>query len=650
MKKTGLLLSLLLIFAISIVALTACFSFVTVTFGSNGGTAVEPQRIARGATATEPDAPTRDGFTFSRWVLSGESEAFDFSTPITGNTTLIAVWSIDYHRVTFDLGLNRGGDETFYYSYTAHGEFAVPPARNPGDIRAPVAVVLVIDRSGSMSYRCPVANVNRDLIDIAKESAAGVVNALSIWDYVGVVSFAGNARMDIGITSATQGSLVLDAIAEIEAGGGGAIYSEAIQTAGSMLQVFGYGRVVSRHIIFITNGEPHESFDEFASYIEFFYKEGITLSVVGTVDGWAGGARFRWMGRLAELGGGRAYFMHDIYPDLGHMEVSSLKDTAPRLRFLHWILADKNGTIIDADAPFLFEYTLVTAPIRLAAVWVQYHTVIFDLGFGGAPFYYKDVRMGEFAVPPICNPDDVDTLFDGSVAVVVAISRSSSMGEVVHGTGGRTRMEIAMDAVRGLRRTLSSRDYVGIVSFAATARIERMVSPVVQQVAWPGPLMTVGNSYISEGLSLAGRMLQIRLGGYRSEVRRHIMLFTDGKADQSSEYEPYIEHFYNNYGITLSVFGIESPDITEDAVRHMAELGGGRYYFGCVTLLSDFMREEIRILHQGARLRFLHWTLADKNGTIIDADAPFLFEYTLVTAPIRLAAVWRLLDCSEAGD
>ena len=64
----------------------------TVTFDSNGGSAVAPQDVLDGETATEPDpAPTKDGYTFHEWQLSGV--AYNFSTPVTADITLVADWT-----------------------------------------------------------------------------------------------------------------------------------------------------------------------------------------------------------------------------------------------------------------------------------------------------------------------------------------------------------------------------------------------------------------------------------------------------------------------------------------------------------------------------------------------------------------------------
>ena len=64
---------------------------VTVTFDSDGGSAVEAQIIDYGGTATEPEAPVKSGYVFSGWTLNGE--AYSFSTPVTGNIELLASWT-----------------------------------------------------------------------------------------------------------------------------------------------------------------------------------------------------------------------------------------------------------------------------------------------------------------------------------------------------------------------------------------------------------------------------------------------------------------------------------------------------------------------------------------------------------------------------
>lgn len=62
----------------------------TVTFDTNGGTAIAPQTVDDKAKAKEPTAPTRSGWTLEGWYLDGAK--YDFNTPVTQDITLKAGW------------------------------------------------------------------------------------------------------------------------------------------------------------------------------------------------------------------------------------------------------------------------------------------------------------------------------------------------------------------------------------------------------------------------------------------------------------------------------------------------------------------------------------------------------------------------------
>lgn len=68
---------------------------VTVTFNSDGGSAVEAQEIDKGGKATKPNNPTKEDHTFAGWFLDGATTAFDFNTVINESITLTAHWKPD---------------------------------------------------------------------------------------------------------------------------------------------------------------------------------------------------------------------------------------------------------------------------------------------------------------------------------------------------------------------------------------------------------------------------------------------------------------------------------------------------------------------------------------------------------------------------
>lgn len=67
----------------------------TVTFNSDGGSAVTAQEVTDGEVAILPDpAPTKDLYTFTHWSLTEDGAEFAFTTPITADTTLYAIWTL----------------------------------------------------------------------------------------------------------------------------------------------------------------------------------------------------------------------------------------------------------------------------------------------------------------------------------------------------------------------------------------------------------------------------------------------------------------------------------------------------------------------------------------------------------------------------
>jgi len=87
-----------LVSVLGLLAACATTTF-TVTFNSQGGSAVAPITVESGKLVAEPDDPTRAPsgdtvYSFTGWFTDAAATAeFDFSTPIVGDLTLYAGWS-----------------------------------------------------------------------------------------------------------------------------------------------------------------------------------------------------------------------------------------------------------------------------------------------------------------------------------------------------------------------------------------------------------------------------------------------------------------------------------------------------------------------------------------------------------------------------
>jgi uncharacterized repeat protein (TIGR02543 family) len=127
LKKRNLIFLSLLILGVFLI--TGCWLIpsptYTVTFDSQGGSAVDLQTVERGGLVIEPTAPTRTGYAFSGWYEeSGCTNAWDFNTDtVTSDVTLYAKWATNTYTVTFD---SQGGS-TVSSQTVAHGGKVTEP-------------------------------------------------------------------------------------------------------------------------------------------------------------------------------------------------------------------------------------------------------------------------------------------------------------------------------------------------------------------------------------------------------------------------------------------------------------------------------------------------------------------------------------------
>ena len=94
MKSGKKILSLLLTLAVLVLAvcmLFSCKNTVTVSFESDGGTNVASVTLEPGATVSAPENPIREGYVFAGWKTQ-DGVLWDFNTPVTSDTLLIASW------------------------------------------------------------------------------------------------------------------------------------------------------------------------------------------------------------------------------------------------------------------------------------------------------------------------------------------------------------------------------------------------------------------------------------------------------------------------------------------------------------------------------------------------------------------------------
>ena len=94
----------------------------TVTFDSDGGSEIGNQEVSDGRKATEPDAPTKTGYTFGGWFVKTTEWNF-LAYTVTENVTLKAKWIANEYTLKFN---SNGGSEIADMVVTYEGDYTLP--------------------------------------------------------------------------------------------------------------------------------------------------------------------------------------------------------------------------------------------------------------------------------------------------------------------------------------------------------------------------------------------------------------------------------------------------------------------------------------------------------------------------------------------
>ena len=141
----------------------------------------------------------------------------------------------------------------------------------------PIAVMIIIDRSGSMYDG--TGSEEKSKLGAAKAGAKACLDALTERDYVGVMSLGDKDEEHIELTPRPEYGKIYEAIEGIQ-GGGGTILSDSLEVAGRKLRAM--SSVERRHIIIVTDGEfDAKDAERYQTAMVENAKNGITTSIVG---------------------------------------------------------------------------------------------------------------------------------------------------------------------------------------------------------------------------------------------------------------------------------------------------------------------------------------------------------------------------------
>jgi len=214
-----------------------------------------------------------------------------------------------------------------------------------------LAVVVALDRSGSMAIRVPDGRSKMDLADLA---TAEVLNMLSGFDQFGCIAVDSTPHVIVPLSDLSNKDTMRSHILRIDSLGGGIFIYEALSAAASMIAPATAG---TRHIILFADAADSEEPGDYGNLLDRCRKAGVTVSVIGL--GTERDQDAELLKDIARLGGGQVMFTdraHDL----------------PRLF--------AQDTIVVARSTFLDEPTAVRTTAGLAAITPERFAALPSIG------------------------------------------------------------------------------------------------------------------------------------------------------------------------------------------------------------------------------------------------------------------------------
>ncbi|HVE91876.1 MAG TPA: VWA domain-containing protein [Actinomycetota bacterium] len=217
--------------------------------------------------------------------------------------------------------------------------------------RQPVAQILVIDSSGSMSQG---GQQGAQAIDLAKAAAAQALKTLKPTDEVGIIAFNSQPRWLLQLQRNPGEDATVSALQGLRADGGTALLAP-LQQAGEALKA---SKASRKHVIMLSDGQTGEpGLREEAARIA---KTGVTVSSIGIGSGFDPGQ----MQGIAEGGKGRFYAATDPaqVPKLLTQEtVLASRNFVNEGRFLPRVVSRDDPVRDLTGSPPLLGYQAITA-------------------------------------------------------------------------------------------------------------------------------------------------------------------------------------------------------------------------------------------------------------------------------------------------
>lgn len=312
------------------------------------------------------------------------------------------------------------------------------------DFTPPIAVMMILDISGSMSDKLP----------LAKEGAVSCVDSMSSRDFCGVMTLDSTYDEKVEITATTTAGKrrIHSAIYGLESNGG-TQYTPSITRAGQALQAV--NNVEKKHIMLVTDAQPGDSFEQYNAAITNCYANGITVSIVAIE---ADKSKIADMEAAVKNGGGAFYdvgvdsIISAMRDDLSNTSVDEVSEksftpvissftsavngitqesltSAPQLLGFYGTVAKEGATTVLSGeyVPVYSQWNYGAGKVGSFMTSIAWSQEFFQSGTGQV--LLRNVTSGLLPLSSIRSSDFIVTISEDNYGTVVGIETDLAEGE-----------------------------------------------------------------------------------------------------------------------------------------------------------------------------------------------------------------------------
>ncbi len=388
----------------------------------------------------------------------------------------------------------------------------------------PVAVIIIIDRSGSMQQGAYEGSP----LYYAKAGAEACLDALTERDYVGIMSLGTDYTEEIDLTPRPQRAKIMSAIERIEVGGNTNFFPSLEQAGRILSSALETHKVEKGHIILVTDGQATDENDDYKKQLQENAKKGITLSIVGVnCNGPAAKDMKDLLKNYADMSEDNFYSVDEVskLPEIMRkdLEVPEIKDVnyvtfQPTFGTIHTITSN----IDEETMPTLDGFYGVKAKEDAEVIVMGQYTPIYTqwkCGKGTVGTFACDLNgtwSNEFVNSPVgttlinnivqavfptqnVQPDEIDTVLSGeNFSTIISIFTDLEEGQYIELT---IKSPPASDAEEGEIQTIIANTATGYSRLTFAVRTPGLHEITIDKKEEDGSLIASTTTYKAIGYS-----------------------------------------------------------------------------------------------------------------------------------------------------